>query len=130
MPQSRNDHAHDRDLDVRPGLIEDEKIETFTLCELHAGAYLGARVEAAELRAQVRVQAGAGVGLDGRAIARCQIGMVLEPKQRNTVLAGSLDRSLVRVLGRGVLAAAFHEADGQELVELGHSAQQSYPRIE
>src|SRR3974390_423072 len=56
--------------------------------------------------------------------------MVLELKRRKTVLAGSLDRSLVRVLARWILAAASHEADRQELVELSHCAQQSYPRIE
>src|SRR5436305_10321951 len=27
MPQPRNDHAHDRDLDIGPGLIEHEEIE-------------------------------------------------------------------------------------------------------
>src|SRR3974390_2838599 len=70
MPQSGNDHPHDRDLDVWPGLIEDEKIKAHTLCEIHAGAHLGARVEPAELRAQILAQGGAEVGLDGRAIAR------------------------------------------------------------
>ena len=54
VPQSRNDDAHDRNLDVGTGLVEDEKVEAFTLGEVHAGHHLLALVESAELRAEVR----------------------------------------------------------------------------
>ena len=38
MPQSRNDHSDDRDLDVGTRLIEDEEIEAARLASSHAGA--------------------------------------------------------------------------------------------
>ena len=56
MPQSRNDHSDDRDLDVGTRLIEDEEIEARLLGEAHAGRHLLARVEMAELRAEVRLR--------------------------------------------------------------------------
>src|ERR1700690_3718914 len=37
VSQSRNDHPDDGDLDVGPGLIEDEEIEAGTLCDIDAG---------------------------------------------------------------------------------------------
>src|SRR5271154_1134551 len=54
MPQSRNDYAHDWDLDVGTRLIEDKEIETQSFDEVHAGHHLLALVEAAELRVQIR----------------------------------------------------------------------------
>ena len=77
MPQSRNDHSDDRDLDIRARLIEDKEIETRALGEIDAGSHLLARVEAAELRAYV--------GSCDRSSARRQIRMVLEPKRRSGV---------------------------------------------
>src|SRR5712692_730265 len=68
VPQSRNDHSDDRDLDVEARLIEDEKIEALTLGKIHAGGHLLARIEAAELRAEPR--------LGRRIVAWRQIGMV------------------------------------------------------
>src|SRR5262249_39528310 len=114
MPQSRDDHSGDRDLDVEARLIEDEEIEARALGQVHAGGHLLARVEIAELRAKVRS--------DGRSAARDQIGMVLQPKWRGVVL--------VRFLARRVRVPAAHEPDGQKLVELRHRAQRGDSRIE
>ena len=50
MPQSRNDHPDDRNLDVGAGLVEDEEIEPMTLDELYAGQHLLAPIEAREFR--------------------------------------------------------------------------------
>src|SRR5271170_5341012 len=55
MPQSRNDHPDDRDVDVGTRLIEDEEIETCLLGKAHAGGHLFARIEMVELRAQARL---------------------------------------------------------------------------
>src|SRR5262249_10736755 len=107
MPQSRDDHSSDRDLDIGARLIEDEEIETRALGHVHAGDHLLARVEIAEFRGKV--------WSDGRSAARRQIGMVLQPKWRGVVLN--------RSLARRVRVAAAHEADGQKLIELGHRAQ-------
>ena len=49
MPQSRNNHSHDRRLDVGTRLIEDEEIEARLLCEGDAGRHLFACVEMAKL---------------------------------------------------------------------------------
>src|SRR5713226_2847453 len=68
VPQSRNDHSDDRDLDVGARLIEDEKVETLTLGKIHAGGHLLARIEAAELRAEAR--------FDRWIVVWRQIGMV------------------------------------------------------
>src|ERR1700722_11084110 len=51
MPQSRNDHPDDRDLDVRARLIEDEEIEARALDEAHASHHLLALVETTEFLA-------------------------------------------------------------------------------
>src|SRR5262249_15841306 len=74
MPQPRSDHAGDRDFDVGAGLIEDEESEARRLGEVHASRHLLARIEIAEVRAEV--------WSDGRGAARRQIGMVLQPKWR------------------------------------------------
>jgi hypothetical protein len=44
MPQSRNDHSDDRDIDVGARLIEDEEIEALSLGEAHARHHLLALV--------------------------------------------------------------------------------------
>src|ERR1700720_3478420 len=73
MPQSRNDHPDDRDLDVGPCLIEDEEVEASAPGDVDAGVDLLARVvERAELRA--------GIGRDLRMAARRQKGIVLQPQ--------------------------------------------------
>ena len=114
MPQSRNDHPDDRDLDVGARLIEDEEIEARALGELHAGGHLLALVELAELRAEVRS--------DDRSAARRQIGMVLQPKRTGS-RHGDSDSCSTRL-------PAAHETDGQKLIELGHRAQRGDARIE
>src|SRR5713101_2318978 len=119
MPQSRNDHPDDRDLDIGARLIEDEEIEALAPGEVDAGGHLLARVETAELRAEVRP--------DDRSAARRQIGMVLQPKRRGRPV---LVRFSIRFLARWVLVPGAHETDGQKLIELGHRAQHGDPRIE
>src|SRR5258707_11246594 len=105
MPQSRNDHSDDRDLDVGPRLIEDEEIEARARGDVDAGVDLLARVvERAELRAGVRL------GL--RMATRRQKGIVLQPQWSGAVEA------------RFLAGSASHEADRQELVQLGQCAQQ------
>ena len=69
MPQPRNDHPDDRGFDVGAGLVEHEEIEACALGQVHAGGYLRAGVELAEIRVEV--------GSDDRSTARRQIGMVL-----------------------------------------------------
>ena len=86
MPQPRNDHAHDRRLDVGTRLIEDEEIEARALGETHAGLHLLARVELAEIRV--------GIGPDDRSAGRRQIGMVAQPEYRTAVMARLLTRFL------------------------------------
>ena len=63
MPQSRDDHSGDRDLDVGARLIEDEEIEARALGQVHAGGHLLARVEIAELRAKSGRTAAAPLGV-------------------------------------------------------------------
>src|SRR5262249_62173140 len=53
MPQSRDDHSGDRDLDVGARLIEDEEIEARALGQGHAGGHLRARVEIAQTRGKI-----------------------------------------------------------------------------
>src|SRR6516165_5092210 len=55
MPQPRNDHARDRDLDVGPGLVEHKEVEAFALDEIHTGHHLLALIEDPELGAEVRL---------------------------------------------------------------------------
>src|SRR5580704_10838890 len=49
MPQSRNDHSDDRDLDIGTRLIEDEEVEACSLGKAHAGGHLVTRIEMVEL---------------------------------------------------------------------------------
>src|SRR5271157_4470543 len=56
--------------------------------------------------------------------------MVLQPEWQGHLMARCSDRFLRRFLARWILAATAHEADGQELAQLGHRAQESDPRIE
>src|SRR5262245_59497610 len=79
MPQSRNAHPGDRDLDVNARLIEDEEIEARALGGTHAGRHLFARVETAEFRVEA--------GLNRRPAGRRQIGMVLQAEWRGAVKA-------------------------------------------
>src|SRR5262245_59844900 len=72
MPQSRNDHAHDRNVDVGARLIEDEKIEALALRELHAGGDLLARVETAELFAEAWLEHGIAMRRQERMVAQAQ----------------------------------------------------------
>src|ERR1700732_1058885 len=96
MPQSRNDHSDDRDLDVGARLIEDEEVEARLLGEAHACRHLLARVEMAELRGDVR--------LDQRISAWRQVGMVPQAQWSGAVKA------------RFLPGPAAHQTQGQELV--------------
>src|SRR5215475_4458402 len=62
MPQTRNGHPDDRDLNIGARLVEHEEIEARALGHVDAGSHLLARVETAEF--------GAGVRSDGRRVAR------------------------------------------------------------
>ena len=110
MPQPRNDHAHDRRLDVGTCLIEDEEIEARALGETHTGLHLLAGVELTEI--------GVETGPHNRSAARRQIGMVAQSEYRAAVMA----RLLTRFPDLRVRTPAAHETDGQELIELGHCA--------
>src|SRR5258708_10114250 len=104
MPQSRNDHSDDRNLDVGPRLIEDEEVEARALGDVDTGDHLLARVvERAELRA--------GARLDRRIATWNQKGMVLQAQWRGAIEA------------RFLAGPASHEADGQELVQLRQRTQ-------
>ena len=46
MPQSRNDHPDNGNIDVRPGLVENEEIQAKTPGKLDAGKHLLAPIEA------------------------------------------------------------------------------------
>src|SRR5579864_4556197 len=70
MPQSRNDHAHHRDADVRTRLVEHKEIKALRSGDVHTGAHLLAHVETAELRV--------GTQPDRRLLTRRQIGIVFE----------------------------------------------------
>ena len=77
MPQARNDHPDDRHLDVRARLIEDEEIEAGVFGELDAGDHLLTRIEAAELRAEVRA--------NRRTFAWYQIWMILQAQRSDAI---------------------------------------------
>src|SRR5215471_20213604 len=82
MPQTRNGHSDDRDLDIGARLIEDEEIETRALGDVDAGGHLLGRVKTAEF--------GAGVRSDGRRGARRQVRMILQPKWRQPAIVRTL----------------------------------------
>src|SRR5262245_38759045 len=109
MPHSRNDHPHDRNINVGARLIEDEKVEALLLGQTHAGGDLLARVEAADLRAKAR--------LDRWFVAWRQKGMVPQAQRSGPIKA------------RFLSGPASHEADGQKLVQFGKCAEQGDPGI-
>src|ERR1700687_5885854 len=96
MPQSRNDHSDDRDLDIRARLIEHEEIEAYSLGKAYASHHLLARVEMVELRAQAR--------LDRRFVAWRQIRMVSQAQWSGAVKA------------RFFPGPTAHQTDRQELI--------------
>src|SRR5262245_66506932 len=51
MPHSRNDHPHDRNINVGARLLEDEKAEALLPGQTHAGGDLLARADPPDLRA-------------------------------------------------------------------------------
>jgi hypothetical protein len=55
VPQPRNSHANDRNVDVGAGVIENEEIEARAFGHVDAGEHLLARIEMAELRTKVRL---------------------------------------------------------------------------
>src|SRR6516164_9898348 len=105
MPHSRNDHPHNRNVDVRPCLIEDKEVPALPLGQTHAGTHLLARVETAHLRAKAR--------LDRWIVAWSQKGMVLYAQRSGPIKARLLSSP-----------ASSHEADGQELIQFGQRAEQ------
>ena len=109
MPHPRNDHSDDGDIDVGACLIENEKVEALVLGQTNAGGHLLARAEAADLRAEVR--------LDRRFVARRQKGMVSQTQRSGPIKA------------RFLPGPTSHEANGQKLVQFGHRAEQRDPRI-
>src|SRR5271170_5232771 len=111
MPQSRNDHPDHRHLDIRPRLIEHEKIETGAPGDIDAGKYLLAGiVETAELQA--------GARLARRLAAWRQKRMVRKMQRRDAVEA------------RFLAGAAAHQTDGKELVQFRQGTQQGNAAIE
>src|SRR5688500_10685258 len=68
MPQARNEHPHDGNLDIGARLIEDQEIVARAPGEAHASGHLLALVELAELGVKVRS--------DDRTAARRQKGIV------------------------------------------------------
>src|SRR5215472_16729147 len=110
MKQTGNDDPHDRDLDVRTRLIENEEIKSMAFYEIDTSHYLLALVEAAKVNVIVRP--------DRRVSVRRQIGMVAQIKRRRAVM----------VRRRGV--ACSHQSDGKKLVHLGQRSQQRNSRIE
>ena len=84
MPQSRNDHARRPGRRCRGASDRARGSRGPRAREVHAGGHLLARVEMAELRAEVRS--------DRRTAARRQIGMVLQAKWRGAVEARFLSR--------------------------------------
>ena len=77
VPQPRNNHANDRNVDVGAGVIENEEIEARTFGHVDAGEHLLARIEMAELRTKVR--------LPRQIVVRRQIGIVFQPQRRDAV---------------------------------------------
>src|SRR5215510_7833684 len=70
VPQPRNSHANDRNVDVGAGVIENEEIEARAFGDVDAGQHLLARIEMAELYPKLRVPR--------REAVRCQIGIVFQ----------------------------------------------------
>src|SRR5437868_4001429 len=111
VPQAGDDHPRDRDLDVRSGLIEHEEIVARPPGDLDAGIDLIARVVErhiidAELRHNRRVA------------CRDQERIILQAQRGDPVEA------------RLVAASTAHQADRQELAQLGQRAQQGYAAVE
>ena len=96
--------SDDRHLNVRTSLIEDEEVQAGLLGEAHAGAHLLARVEIAELRAEVR--------RDQWLSAWRQIGIIIQAQWSGAVEARFLPGPVT------------HETQGQKLVELRQRTQQ------
>src|SRR3974377_1743902 len=99
MPHSRNDYPHNRNVDVRARLIEDEEVEALPLGKTHASSHLLARVETADLRAEAR--------LDRWIVAWSQKGMILYAQRSGPIKA------------RFLSSPASHEAAGHKFVPFG-----------
>src|ERR1700751_1326970 len=77
MAQSRNNDPHDRNLDIRTRLIENEEIESMPFGKFHAGHHLLALVEFAEIRAKIRSNREPAI--------RRQIGMLPQIKRSGAI---------------------------------------------
>ena len=109
MPQSRNDHPDDRDLDVGTRLIEDEEVE----------ALLAWR--------DARRRSPARACRDGRTSSRSSVGPLdCRSASKRDGPAAAMEWS---VKARFLSGPASHETDGQKLVQLGQRAQQGDSRI-
>src|SRR6266481_9768038 len=111
MPQSRNDHSDDRNLDVGPRLIEDEEIEACAPGDIDAGEHLIARVVD-------RTDICAAARLDRRMAAWRQKGMVPQAQRREAIET------------RFLAGSSSHEAYRQELVQLRQGTQHGNAGIE
>src|SRR5260370_1587192 len=111
MPQSRNDHSDDGDLDVGTGLIEDEEIEARAPGNIDAGQHLIVGVVD-------RTDIWAAARLGRRMVAWRQKGMVPQAQRRETIET------------RFLAGSSPHEAYRQELVQLRQRTQHGNARIE
>src|SRR3954468_3306646 len=111
MPQSRGDDPDDGHPDIGAGLVEDEKIKAGSRSDIDASVDLLARVcQRPELRERARVHR--------RLAARHQEGMLLEVQRSGAIEA------------RFLAAAASHQSNRQELVQLRQCAQHGNSVIE
>jgi hypothetical protein len=77
MPQSRNDHPHHGNPDVRPGLVENEKIQAETFGKLDAAKHLIAPIQ---IRKFLRSRAPGG-----RFAVRQDVGMFAQGQRQRVV---------------------------------------------
>ena len=109
MPQARNEHANDGDLNVGPRLVEHEEIVTCPGSDLDTGI---------DLIARVVVNLEAGRRRNDRIVARNQERIIFQAQRIDTVKR------------RLLAAAAAHHADRHELGQLGERTQQGDTAIE
>src|SRR6185437_6148990 len=109
VPQARHDDADDGDLDVGPGLVEHQEIHPRAQRDLDAGVDLRAR------------------GIERPEIQSRRQQWIFDRRQERIVLD---EQRRFAVEARLLAGAAFHEADRQELVQLGQGAQQRDALVE
>src|SRR5271170_5848801 len=100
MPQSGNDHAGNRDLDVGAGLVQDEEIEPKTFDQLDARPHLLAPIVLCEFRKPSPPEGSLAVGL--------QIGMPAQWQRIVLLTAGLIGATVAYPIG------------GEIRIEFGH----------